>query len=212
MARSRNRSTRAYEDEANRRSNAMVRRNRVPRIVSNGNVTRVTGSEMVVPTVGVVSTFEAYQLIINFMADGSNLTLAGTWLARQASLYNKYKITRATLRYVPSCSTATGGRIILAWNGDLNDTNPSNAQAASQYQNSVESPVWRQTSCNMMISRTPEYVVAPVEETGGTGIASPGSFIFAVDNGAGTTPVTGGSLYLDYDVSFWSRASFTDNT
>lgn len=208
MAKSRIRQ-RGY-DEANRRSNAMVRRARVPRVISNGNTTRVVGTEMVIPEIGIENSFEAYQLEINFMVNGANITLNGTWLARQALLFNKFKFARATLRYVPFCTTNTPGRVMLAWNGDTEDTNPTNARQVSQYQNSVESPAWREVSSNMQISRLPEYVVGDYTGTE-AGTPTPGAFVFATDNGP-TTRTSAGSLYLDYDVTFWSRASFANNT
>lgn len=177
--------------------------------MSLGNQTRVTGSEIVVPYTSSSSTFEAYQLTTNFVSNsaGNDLTLAGTWLARQATLFNKYKIDRCALRYVPFCPTTTQGRVILAWTGDPGDGNPSSAQQLSQYQNSVEAPVWREVSCNAMISRLPEYRVI-----GDTGDATrdQGSFYFACDNGP-TTAVPVGTFYLDYDVRFWSRAAFDNN-
>lgn len=179
-----------------------------------GNQTRVTGSEMVVPYTSSGATFDAYELATQFITAGSGkvLTLTGTWLARQASLFNKYKFDRITLRYVPFCPTTTQGRLVIAWTGDSDDNLPTSAQQVSQYQNSVEGPVWRELSCNAMISRTPEFIVHN-ERTGSanySGIPLQGSFIFGADNGPSTSlPV--GTFYLDYDVRFWSRAPYSVN-
>lgn len=212
--------TRRRENDANRVSNAITRRVRVPRVLSSGNVTRVTGSEMVVPNILLSSSFVVYDFAIQMLAAGTGTpntpggtwTLLNTWLGRQATLFNKYKCTRMSLRYVPFCPTSTQGRVIIAWNGDVNDGQPANPQQITKYQNAVEAPVWRETSCSALISKTPEYVVAGANPDQ-SGNPTQGEFLISVDQGSApsSSPVPVGSLYLDYDASFWSRASFEDN-
>jgi len=101
---------------------------------SNG-VCTVTGSEQVA-TLAISSVGTPGSININ------PLTLANTWLQRQATLYNKYKYVRAALRFVPFVPTSTHGLVILAWGGDvLNDTSPTSGSQVSQYQNARETPV-----------------------------------------------------------------------
>lgn len=198
------------EDDANRRSNAITRKFRVPRIISNGGVTRVVGNEMLPISLNTKASFQAYQVVVNFFpAPPGSITMFGTWLARQAELYNKFKLNRMCLRYVPACPSSTPGRIMLAWNTDYEDTNPTNPQQISQYQSSVETPVWREVCCNAQIPKTPEYTVTKLDDNEKL-LCYPGTFLFSSDLGP-TNEVSAGSLYIEYDVSFWSRAAFQSN-
>lgn len=182
----------------------------MPRMISNGTVTTVVGSEMI-QSFSITSTFQPYQVPIFFgPTTNPTFSLAGTWLAQQALLFNKFKFKRLTLRYEPFVPTTTQGRIMIAWNGDVNDARPTSAPQVSQYQNAVEAPVWRQVSCNALITRQPEYIVTTATtEEGGPGIQ--GAFIIGMDQGASSTAVPVGSLYLDYEVDLWSRAAYAVN-
>lgn len=217
MARRRNRRTRQRENDANRNSNAVMRRYRQPRMTNENGITRVTGSELLYST-SVSSAGGLGGIRTNFLGSNSSTggaSLKGTWVANMAMNYNKYKFVRLTLRYVPFCTTSTQGRVVLAWNGDTNDIIPSSTQQVTQYQNAVEGPVWRELSCNALISRMPEYVVSN-DGTGSTGDESgapnQGIFLYAVDNGASSTATSCGSFYIDYELHLWSRAAFSANS
>lgn len=208
MARRRNNRRRIVRQEnaANRVSNAMVRRIRPPRISTAGGVTVVTGSELLtnVNTMG-----GSTQQLINIDPGG----LTNTWLGRQATLFNKYRYVRATLRYSPFVPTSTPGRIIMSWCGDPTQTPSTSSFVASQFANAVEAPLWRDVSCNMAVGRTPEYTISTTytgSEAGGE-TESPGQFIVYTDYGTGTSNVPCGSVYLDYEIHLWERSSFTGN-
>lgn len=213
MARSRARRQRAAENAALRNSNALTRRYRPPRMMVNGGVTTVTGSELLY-SVNVGSAGVVAQLATNFLRANTSgsATLKGTWLQQIAVCFNKYKFQRLTLRYVPFCSTQTSGRILIGWTGDENDSVPTTTQQVSQYQNACEAPVWRETACNALISRTPEYVITNDASASESGVADQGAFIYALDNGSSSTPVAAGSFYIDYEIQLWSRASFATNS
>lgn len=112
------------------------------------------------------------------------------------------------MRYAPYTGTSTPGRVIMAWNSDVADSVPTTVNQVSQYQNSIEFPVWREQSCNFIMPRKPEFTVA--QPAGLTPPGVPGEFIVATDQG----PATGtglGSFYLEYTIEYWNRAPFVDN-
>lgn len=213
MARNRNRSARRRENDANRNSNAAMRRYRQPRMTNDNGIVRITGSELV-SVASVSSSPNVTTLRTQFLtpSSGVNQTLYGTWIANMAKNYNKYKFVRLTARYVPFCPTTTAGRVIMAWNGDTPDLLPTNLAQVSQYQNAVEAPVWREISCNALISRNPEYVVGGDNSADDSGVQDQGEFLIGVDNGASSTATSAGSVYIDYELHLWSRAAFSTNT
>lgn len=189
-----------YENAANRTSNAVSRRVRVPRTMTNGGVTTVAGSE-IVGNVTLATGSILKQINIDPM------TLSNTWLNRNAALYNKYKYVRCAMRYVPFVPTSQPGRLIMSWCADPLQ-NVANVEQVSQFQNARESPVWKECVCNFMVGRTPEYTISSSDEED-----APGKFLIRSDYGtaADTTPQTIGSLYLDYTVQFWDRSAFAGN-
>lgn len=179
-------------------------------MTTNGNVTRVSGRELVgssavATTYGVIEV----QLAPLVTTGGATIGLGASWLGRQASLFNKYKYLSARLVYEPFTATSTGGRIMIAYASDPNDSLPGNMTVLSQYQGSRAGPVWSEVSCNMQVGRTPEYTVASNIEEDPT--KSPGYFLVATDGGASSTSAGVGALYLEYTVEFWSRAAFSTN-
>lgn len=199
---------RRREDNANRVNNGLTRRAKMPKIMNGPRVTKIVGSEMLNANLSVSTTGVFSVVPINFF----NNVLNSTWVGRQSSLYNKYKFTRLTLRYVPYCPTSQPGRIILAWNGDPGDAPPTTMPQVSQYQNSVEAPAWRETSCNALITKAPEFVVGSATTSDSGGATTQGEFYIGADGGATSSQVNVGSLYIDYELSLWSRAAFATNT
>lgn len=195
-------------------SNAVSRRIRVPRSMPNGmgGIT-VRGSETLgnlgIPASGSVSVVEV-PLNLVLSAVSGTYGLNTTWLGRQATLYNCFKFTSCVLRYVPFCNTSTNGRVVMAWCQDYGDLAPTTALQVSQYDRATEAPVWRELSCTMAPSRANQYIVGGGAGTNlNSGPCTQGSFFIATDNSSGSSTI--GSLYLDYTVQFWSRASFIDN-
>lgn len=212
MVSRRQRRLRASENTANRTSNAIVRRARVPRVMSQGPTTIVRGSEGI-GQLGLGSAFQFSVVDLSPMAPASAgvYSLEATWLGRQATLYNRYRYLRCTLRYVPFVSTSTSGRVAFAYTGDTNDIAPTSVQTMTQYQNSVEAPVWREVTCNFQPTSQREFVVTSITGANSQGLPpAPGNFLVGTDSGAGSSQSVG-SLYLDYEVEFWSRAAFADN-
>jgi len=178
----------------------------MPRVVSNGGVTTVTGSESVAIT-SLASGYVTAEIDLNPAIN----PILGRWLGRQATLYNKYKFVRATLRHVPFCATSQGGKVTIGWCADPSQEISTDGSQTEQFQNAISAPVWREVSCNYKQPRTLEFTIDSL------GISnpdvSPGKFI--VSTGYGTapveTPAAVGTLYLDYSVQFWDRTPFQSN-
>lgn len=210
MAKNARQRKRAREDSAARTSNAMVRRQRTPRSITENGITTVRGSESI-GQLGTSSSAAAYNAVpLNLFSTSTSgiYGLGSTWLGRQATLFNRFRIVSARLRYVPFVPTSTPGRIVMAFNGDTDDNAPTTVAQVTQYQNSVEAPLWREVACNMPTSAQREYVVSGGNYSGLP--TAPGLFLVATDQATASTSV--GSLYLDYTVQFWSRAAFSANT
>lgn len=213
MARNNKRKEMARENSANRTSNAIVRRPKIPRVISDGRVTTVRGSETI-GQLGLGSAFAVSAVDLSPMGAGGSgvYGLSGTWLGRQATLYNRYRYVSCRLRFVPFVPTSTPGRVVLSYNSDNDDTVPTTIAQVTQYQNAVEAPVWRDVSTSYMPTHQKEFVVTTAASANAAGLPSrPGVFVVGTDSGAGTSNSVG-SLYLDYTVQFWSRASFANNT
>lgn len=199
---SRRRRVRQAENAASNISNAATRRPRQPRMTTAGGISTVTGSEIV----GNVNSMGGAVVATVDIDPG---VLAGTWLNRQATLYNHYKFVRCCLRYVPFVPTSQVGRLIISWCGDYGQTVSANANYASQFANAIEVPIWREATCNFVMPRTPEFTFT---SSGAEDEAqSPGKFVVYTDYGTGSTNVAVGSLYLDYTVQFWARSPYVSN-
>jgi hypothetical protein len=160
---------RQAENAASNISNAATRRPRQPRTTTMGGITTVSGSEIV----GTVNSMGG--AVVNTI-DIDPGYLAGTWLNRQATLYNHYKYVRCAIRFVPFVPTSTMGRLILSWCGDYAQTVSANAAYAAQFANASEVPIWRETSCNFVVPRTPEFTVSSMGES--TSWNHPASLLF----------------------------------
>lgn len=182
----------------NRTSNAVARIPRQPRVNNMGGMVNVTGSELV----GSVTL--QFNGTANAISANPYL-FTGTWLNRQASMYNKYKYVNARLRFVPFCPTSTAGRIIIGWDADPNDLVPTNPVPVTQLENAREAPIWMENSASMGVIRKPEFTIGVAGDTD----HSPGNFVIWTDNGTGSSAVTVGSLYMDYSINFWSRAGLS---
>lgn len=199
---SRRKKVRQAENAASNISNAASRRQKQPRMTTAGGISTVTGSEIV----GNVNSMGGAVVAV---VDTDPALLTGSWLNRQATLYNHYRYTRCCLRYVPFVPTSQMGRLIMSWCGDFGQTVTANATYVSQFANAVEVPIWREASCNFVMPRTPEFTYT----SNGTEneAQSPGKFVVYTDYGTGSTNVAMGSLYLEYTVQFWARSPYVSN-
>jgi hypothetical protein len=86
-----------------------------PRFRSSSNSVTITHRESLgylnlgsatVRTIGVVNPFNPYVL---------------PWLSTISGSYDKYKINRMQLEYIPQCATSTAGNITLAWDVSASD-------------------------------------------------------------------------------------------
>lgn len=183
----------------------------MPRVISDGARTVVRGSEGLGPlflAAAGATTFASVLTNPILVGGTGEYGLNGTWLGRQSTLFNRYRFLSLRLRFVPFVSTSTAGRVTIGWNGDYNDTQPSTVNQVSQYQNSVESPIWREIGCNMLAPSIREFAVSSTPANGMPIQAG----VFEVVTDQGTAGANVGSLYIDYVVEFWNRAAFAVNT
>lgn len=187
--------TKQRMNAANRVSNAVPRSVRMPRVKVANGVTTVTGSDML----GQINVGQTGQIV----GLNANPYSGTTWLARQASLYNKYKYVSCRLRYVPFIPTSTPGRLVMGFQADPGDTIPASTTVVSQLQGAREVPVWMETSTSIGPIRKPEFTVSGTSSSD----SSPGQFVVATDFGPSTT-IACGSVYLDYTINFWNRTAY----
>lgn len=179
-------------------SNARQRRQRVPRMVTSNNSTFITGAEAI-GSVSVGTTGQSK----SFCAAPYSPGIADTWLQQQAMLYNKYRYTRLALRYTPFTSTSTSGRVIIGWSPDSSDKQPPTANLITQYQNAVETPVWKETRCNFQMPRKNEFIIS--EDNCFDPASNVGGFMVGADQGSSSTNQGVGTLYIEYTIELWDR-------
>lgn len=143
------------------------------------------------PTVNGVSVLQV----------NSTCTSAFPWLGDIASHYDFYRFRRLRLVYVPLCSTATAGRVMIGYDPDSSDAIQSDRQALSSYSCSAESSSWAVSSLDCKLTDTSRwyYAEATASSQAGTGtFYDQGQFFVATWGGPDTNPV--GELYALYDV------------
>jgi len=169
-------------------------------MVSQNGITTVHGSELIGS--GLVAAGFA---VSSYSMDPGQNPLLNMWIGAQASLYNKYRFTSLTLKYVPFVGTQTQGRVMMAWTGDSKVTPPGSMVTLSQYTNSKEAPVWMPLNVSFVMPKKPEFVYSA---TATDNTVCPGSFFVGFDAGSGQAQGAG-SFYLDYVCQLWERSPTT---
>lgn len=174
-------------------------------IVSNTEIAlevQGTVASGVIPASGAIRVFR-----FEDTATGNNMNTT-RWLTKLAKAYDKFKIRKLHLRWVPSLPVTYGGQVALRWDSDPSKTSPdAGLLAVSGDMRAVASAVYNQSDnwvMNDQLNRLPQYETFP--SSGDTGIATVGSINLAH---SGITPpagVTGtiniGYVWMDYEVEF----------
>lgn len=128
------------------------------------------------------------------------------WLSAIANRYESYTFHKLCVHYMPNCSTATPGSVILSPDYDVGDALPDSLAALQSAPNSVRASVWSE----IRMDCTPYLLQTLVKErfvrSTSTSIAGQDMRLYdavqvfvATVNLATATAI--GSLWIEYDVS-----------
>jgi hypothetical protein len=125
------------------------------------------------------------------------------WLCNIARNYDYFRFKRVRVVYVPLCSTATVGRVMLAHDPDGTDVVPYNRPALSSYECSVDSSCWGITSLDCKLpNNQPWYQTNTPTTQAMFSTSTQGSIIWAT--WAGTAAASVGEAYVLYEVELKS--------
>jgi len=183
-------------------SNAQaIRPTRPARIANKGNAKAVISGKEFVSPVTVSSSQLVGDILVNLPINPQNLV--GTRLQQLSVLWERWRIKKWTLKYIPVAATTVPGQVIMAYDPDVVDNwgnNGLNVQKLTEL-NGVSVPVYGKTAS---VSFLPEKQMQNLY--GNSSIdprfSSPGRFILAAAT-LFTTAMTVGNLYLDYSIEFY---------
>lgn len=194
--------TKIVNTTANVAKGSTIRNGTGAKMMSNGNVTRVSHREFISDVSSASSGFST----VNFAINPGNVT-AFPWLAAIAANYESYTFKKLNYRYVPLCPTSTQGRVTMAIDYDARDAVPTSKAVLSQYQGAIATPVWQQA----LYVAPPQNLIKFAKQRYVSGATTPassdvktyhvGQLILATSN----TPATAtslGELWVEYDVEF----------
>jgi hypothetical protein len=69
------------------------------------------------------------------------------WLSAFAGRFEQYRVTRLVARYLPSCSTATAGTVIVAFDTNAQRATPTSKVAMLDYSDSFRDAPWTAGAC-----------------------------------------------------------------
>lgn len=121
------------------------------------------------------------------------------WLSRIATGFELYRFTKLRIVYSPSCSTATSGLIVGAFEYDANDAVPTNKQQISAMDRSARGNLWGRQVFDLACNKAWFYV----SSSGGVGdprLSDVARFFYAVYGATATGTV--GELSIEYTVEF----------
>ena len=95
------------------------------------------------------------------------------WLNGPASSFSKFRFEKIEIVYIPNCSTATAGTVVISPGYDTGDAVPTSVQQAQQAYRSVTTPPWGGSDgCSVMSKRgfgsIPSNAVTVVYDAGRT--------------------------------------------
>lgn len=194
--------TKIVNTTANVAKGSTIRNGAGAKMMSNGNITRVSHREFISDVSAPSSGFST----VNFAINPGNAT-AFPWLSAIAANYESYTFKKLNYRYVPLCPTSTQGRVTMAIDYDARDAIPTNKAVLSQYQGAVATPVWQQA----LYVATPQNLTKFAKQRYVSGATIPassdiktyhlGQLILATSN-TPTTATSLGELWVEYDVEF----------
>jgi len=180
-------------------------RARQPTIVTTPRGTRVTGAELVAVLNGSTG-FSSGRIAVNpGLPDFVRLS-------NQAAGFEKYKIRRWKIRYVPSQAvTTTAGSVYLGFDYDPTDAPPTTLAALSTYASLKDGRTFETFDCPGNVSTMHDGIqVKMLRSTpvpGSTRGYDACSMIWATTDMINTNPI--GQLWVEYDVELISRQTET---
>lgn len=124
------------------------------------------------------------------------------WLSNIAVCYERYTFNKLTFGYMPKCSTATSGTVIMAIEPDPLDLPPATEGIMLSYKSAVDGPPWAElkttlSTADLHGSQIKKYVTrVPDAEPRSSDC---GYFLFWAD---GLTQT--GKFYVDYDITLYT--------
>lgn len=71
------------------------------------------------------------------------------WLSGIASRFEKYHFKSLKFQYEPTCAATTNGKVILAFDGDVQDTSPEHDNTLMQFSPRASGPCWSPLEINV---------------------------------------------------------------
>lgn len=184
-------------------SNQLRVRQSKPKLTSGQGVVRITHKELI----GDVTNVAGLQTSLFFSTSGASIFQVNpqcgstfNWLSTIANCYDMYRFRRARLVYVPLCSTATAGRILLGYDPDSTDSVPQDRQSLANTHCATEGSVWGTQYLDLELSDTNKWYYANQVDVnnGGDAYLDQGQVFWAVWSGAAGGAI--GEVYIMYDI------------
>jgi len=170
-----------------------------PRVERFGNKARIIGADYAASVI-VSTTSTTYEPAASVLINPCFFQSA--MLGSLARIYEKFRVKRATLQYVPQVATSTAGQLIFTSSGDvkqpfINGSSSTFLSRALSQHNAVACPLWKETSMEIPTSDTWLTVDAFVDNDLNDSIPQEIQVYCT-----GTTAATAGILMLHYDLEF----------
>lgn len=175
-----------------------------PDIRSSGNAIRIKHREYLKEVVAAYSP--PGEPVVESILVNPGLASTFPWLSAIANRYESYTFHKLCFHYMPNCSTATPGSVILSPDYDVSDALPDSLAALQSAPNSVRTSVWSE----IRMDCTPYLLQTLVKErfvrSSSTQVTGQDMRLYdavqvfvATVNMSLATAI--GSLWIEYDVS-----------
>lgn len=118
-----------------------------PKITTGRNMVIISHTEYIQDLATTDQNLRVIKIPIN-----PGLPASFPWLNLLAAGYESYKIKSFRARYLPSVATTLAGYVIMAFDFDPSDNNPTDKVSMMQYDGAVRSPIWSPINMNMKTS------------------------------------------------------------
>jgi len=150
---------------------------------------------------------------VNFAVSTYNINPGNSalfpWLSQQASGWERYRFKRLVIRYVPRCSTATSGSVLISPDYDAADPVPTTEVQAASYADAKEGAPWQDITIVMSESSLAGGVSNKYVKVGALGsnldvkTYDAGRLsIVTIDCASNGAPL--GKLWVEYEIEFYT--------
>lgn len=165
------------------------------KVATAGKLCVVTHSELVGT---VASNTTSSPVLLTRVLNPSNV-LSFPWLSVLAVGFEKYKFTRLALVYSPCCSTSTSGRVVLAYDKDSTDDDPSSKAELYNHESNEGISPWSPARLTIPTDGVARFVGDSSTSDGK--LVDAGKAILATYGQASSDSSMLGELFLEYSVS-----------